>query len=55
MLINAATFSASTSDIDPTEFMKGGNVRFLPSPLSPSDSKIINKGTISAPAVEWLP
>ena len=41
-VINAATFSASTSDVDPDQFMNGGDIRFLSSPLTPSDAKIIN-------------
>ena len=46
-VINTASFTASTSDVNPEAFMNGGPIQFQRSSLSPADAKIINQGNIS--------
>ena len=46
-VINTASFTASTSDVNPEVFMAGGPIQLQRSPLSPADARIINQGTIS--------
>ena len=46
-MINTASFSASTLNVDPSRFMQGGPIQLQALPGAPSDASVINRGTIA--------